>query len=333
VGRVTLQEVAEHAGVSRATASMVLRNTGRLSQETRDRVRQSMSELGYVYHRGAATLRTRRSGILGLLITDVSNPFFSSMTLGFEEAAATGGYMTMVTNTLDDAARQSRLAQAMLEYPVDALAYTPVIEGPLAVRPEELPIPVLAVTRRPPDQTPYLTVDDVAAGRLAAEHLVSFHTYRRLVYLGGPKGARPRDDRISGARQAIRGSRTRAELVGEFSGLVSVDEGIRLWGELMASGLSFDAVLCHSDLIAYSVLAALRATGRSDVGVIGFDGLAQSKVFFPPVTSVAVGPTRLGSEAAAWLLRSIEGLEVERRIELPPHLEVRNSCGCPVGTS
>lgn len=330
MGRVTLREVAEHAGVSRATASMVLRNTGRLSQETRDRVRRSMSELGYVYHRGAATLRTRRSGILGLLITDITNPFFSAMTLGFEEAAAAQGYMTMVTNTFDDAERQMRLTQAMLEHPVDALAYTPVMDAPSALKLDELPIPVLAVTRRPVDDTPYLTADDVTGGRLAAAHLVSFHDYRRLVYLGGPKGARPREDRIAGVREAIHD--VGAELVGEFSGLVSIDEGIRLGRDLLDSGLRFDAVLCHSDLIAYSVLAALRTAGRSEVGVIGFDGLAQSKVFSPPVTSVAVGPTRLGSEAADWLVHSIEGHEVDRRIEMTPHLEIRNSCGCPSQT-
>ncbi len=308
---------------------MVVRNAGRLSQETRERVRQAMSDLGYVYNRGAATLRTRRSGILGLLITDVTNPFFAAMTLGFENAAAARGYMTMVTNTFDDAERQSRLTQAMLEYPVEALAYTPVIEGASAHSPAAMPIPVLAVTRRPPDETPYLTVDDVTAGRLAAEHLVSFHSYRRLVYLGGPHGARPREDRIAGVRVAIRASRTGARLVGQFSGRVSIDEGTRMGQELLASGMTFDAVLCHSDLIAYSVLAVLQAAKRADVGVIGFDGLAQSKVFSPPVTSVAVGPTRLGSEAADWLLRAIEGAEVDQRIELPPHLEIRNSCGCP----
>ena len=186
---------------------------------------------------------------------------------------------------------------------------------------------MLAVTRRPVDDVPYLTVDDICAGNLAAQHLIADHHYRRLVYLGGPRGARPREDRLAGVRNVI-SQHPGAELVGEFTGLVTVDEGIRLGNELLSSGLEFDAVLCHSDLIAYSVLAALRQTGRTGVGVIGFDGLAVSKVFSPPVTSVSVGSDRIGRAAAAHLLTSIDGAGGERQTELPPHLEVRNSCGC-----
>jgi LacI family transcriptional regulator len=306
---------------------MVVRETGRLRPATRDRVHQSMKALNYVYNRGAATLRTRRSGILGLLITEISNPFFSAMALGFEEVAGKGGYMTMLTNTFDDPARQARLLHAMLEYPVDALAYVPAVTSRLTAELGALPIPVLAVTRRPVDDVPYLTVDDVLGGRLAAEHLIVDHGYRRVVYLGGPKGARPREDRLEGLRSVI-SQHPGAELVGEFTGRVTVDEGIRLAGELLSSGLEFDAALCHSDLIAYAVLAALRESRRTGVGVIGFDGLAQSKVFSPPVTSVAGGSDRLGREAAAVLLASIDGADIERKTELPPRLEIRNSCGC-----
>jgi LacI family transcriptional regulator len=329
MARVTLQDVAAHAGVSRATASMVVRDTGRLSPSTRQRVRDSMDALGYVYHRGAATLRTRRSGIIGLLITDVSNPFFAAMTLGFDEAAGEGGYLTMMTDTFDDPERQTRLAQSMLEHPIDALAYTPVVSGDLAFHLENFPVPILAVTRGSTAGAPYLGPDDLAGGEMAADHLVAHHRYRKLIYLGGPRGAGPREDRLQGIQSVIQ-KHAGAELVADFAGTTNVAGGIELANELLASGLEFDAVICHSDVVAYALLAALRKSGRGldSTGILGFDDLPESEVFWPSVTSIGVGPQQLGRLAAEWLLRALDGDTSQTEVRMPPTLHIRRSCGC-----
>jgi LacI family transcriptional regulator len=328
--RVTLQDVAEHAGVSRAAASMVVRGTGRLSPETRVRVQASMEALGYVYHRGAATLRTNRSGLLGLLLTDVSNPFFSAMTLGFEEVASEAGFMTMVTNTFDEPARQQRLVRAMLEYPVDGFAYTPAVGGEESlVLSAGMSLPVLAITRRSMNDIPSLVPDDMQGGALAAEHLVVVHGARRLVYLGGPEKAGPRYDRMTGVEQTLK-EHPGAQLIRQFPGETSIRSGMELSAQLLDSGIEFDAVVCHSDVIAFALLHALRESARSDrfISVIGFDGLPESEVFSPPVTSVAVGPAALGGSAASWILAGLRG---DPAVDIEPmtmHLEVRASCGC-----
>jgi LacI family transcriptional regulator len=329
VVRVTLQDVAAHAGVSRATASMVVRETGRVSAATRQRVRESMDELDYVYHRGAASLRTRRSGIIGLLITDVSNPFFAAMTLGFDEAAGERGYLTMMTDTFDDPERQSRLAQSMLEHPIDALAYAPVVSGDLAYHLEKFPIPILAVTRGSTAGAPFLGPDDVGGGRLAAEHLAGTHGYRRFVYLGGPRGAGPREDRLRGLRTVL-AQYPGAELVAEFDGTTNVAGGIQLAAQLLALELDFDAVICHSDVVAYALLSALRREQRpiDGIGVVGFDDLPESEVYWPPVTSVGVGPQQMGRLAAEWLLRALDGDTAQAEVRMPAQLHIRSSCGC-----
>lgn len=308
---------------------MVVRETGRLSPATRERVREAMDELGYVYHRGAATLRTRRSGLIGLLITDVSNPFFAAMTLGFDEAAGERGYLTMMTDTFDDPKRQARLAQSMLEYPIDALAYTPVVSGDLASHLENFPIPILAVTRGSTAGAPFLGADDVEGGRLAAEHLADVHGYRRFVYLGGPRGAGPREDRLRGVRAVLEQYRG-AELVAEIAGTTNVAGGVQLAAQLLDLDLNFDAVICHSDVVAYALLSALRRSQRSveDVGVVGFDDLPESEVYWPPVTSIGVGPQQLGRLAAEWLLRALEGDTPQAEVHVPAKLHVRSSCGC-----
>ncbi|MBT2568177.1 LacI family DNA-binding transcriptional regulator [Arthrobacter sp. ISL-85] len=322
---MTLQDVAEHAGVSRAAASMVVRGTGRLSDGTRKRVRQSMETLGYVYHRGAATLRTNRSGLLGLVLTDISNPFFSSMALGFEEVAAAAGFMTMVTSTYDEADRQDRVVQTMREYPVDGLAYAPSL-GSIA---PSMSVPTLAITRRSQDGSPSLRLEEVKGGFLAADHMATVHGARKFVYLGGPEGAVPGEERVEGVKQALSGF-AGAQLVGVLRGKTSAQGGIELADRLLSTNLSFDAVLCHSDVIAYALLHALRTEqpGRDPVGVIGFDGLPESALFNPAVTSVAVGPEEMGRRAAQWLLDALDGNVQSPLAPMEPHLEVRGSCGC-----
>lgn len=288
-----------------------------------------MEALGYIYHRGAATLRTNRSGLLGLVLTDVSNPFFSSMTLGFEEAAAAAGFMTMVTNTYDEAERQEKVIRIMREYPVDGLAYAPA----LGSEPPSVGVPALAITRRSEDGSPSLVLDEIEGGKLAADHLARVHGARRFVYLGGPEGAVPAQERVEGLRLAV-SSIPGAELVRVMPGKTSTQSGIDLAIRLLSDGVSFDAVICHSDVIAYSLLHELRVHEpgrRRPVGVIGFDGLPESAVFNPTVTSVAVGPEAMGRRAAQWLIDALSGEANTVVPPLKPHLEVRASCGCSNG--
>ena len=327
--RVTLKDVADNAGVSRATASLVVRHTGRLSEETRARVWASIAQLGYVYHRGAANLRTRRSGLIGLLTLDVGNPFFAPMTRAFDVAVGEQGYLTMTANTLDDPDRELRLARAMLEYPVDALAYVPVDDTSLESVFSAAGIPVLAITRRSHiAAVPYLGPDGILGGRMAADHLLGRHGYRRLAYVGGPAGVSVRAERIAGVQAAV-AAYPGAALVWEAAGPTDMATAIDLAARLLGSGVEFDAVVCHSDIVAYAVLAALRGEpGRPPVGVIGFDGLPESAVFWPPVTSVSVGPDVLGRLAAGWLVAAIAGRPDDGIAPLTPHLEIRASCGC-----
>src|SRR5699024_4529823 len=111
--RVTLADVAKRAGVSRATASLVLRETGSLTDETRVRVRTAMAELGYVYHRAAAAMRAGRTQSIGLIVPDISNGFTAEMTVAIERTLAATGHVTLVANSLEDASRQELLVSSM----------------------------------------------------------------------------------------------------------------------------------------------------------------------------------------------------------------------------
>src|SRR5439155_942765 len=123
--RVTLLDVARDAGVSRATASLVLRGSELVADETRERVLASMRKLGYVYHRGAASLRTQRSNTVGLIVPDVTNPFFAEMTVGIEERLDQAQHVVLLGNTAETLNKQERLLAMMQEYRADGVLLCP----------------------------------------------------------------------------------------------------------------------------------------------------------------------------------------------------------------
>lgn len=330
--RVTLKDVAKRAGVSLSAASLVVRGTGRLSEDTRQRVLTVIDDLGYVYHRGAATLRTQKSSVIGFVVTNVSNPFFAEMALGLERTLSGSGYLTVLTNTFDNAERFDHVARTMLEYPVDALVYVPVAGGDLTFAEGGLAVgvPALAVTRQPDGALPFLGPDDRHGGRLIASHLIDVHGRRRLVYLGGPATAGPRSQRVESVMDVV-AAHPDTELVAQFPGETSIESGIELAGQLLAAGLDFDAVVCHSDVVAFALCHALRGRGVSvpeRVSVVGFDGLAEGAVFEPSLTTVSAAPADLGRRAAEWVMAAVDERNQPRRTVVEPVLVVRRSCGC-----
>jgi LacI family transcriptional regulator len=285
-----------------------------------------MRELGYVYHRGAANLRSRHSSIVGVLITDISNPSFAKLMLGIEERLAAAGYFTMLSNTFDDKDREVALLQSFIEHPVDAIVYVPVsetsdeIEATLAAS----TVPVLAVTRQPVGGGSYLGQDNFMGGQMSAEHLIQVHGCRRLAFLGGPALGAARRERLEGVRNVV-DSHPGVELVYEIEGPTTVEAVRKIGQAAVDSGVAFDGVVCHSDLVAYAFLRAWRDRDSPFIPVIGFDDLPTSEFFEPSVTSIAVGP--LGRRAAERIIAMMDG--AEDTVELiKPELQVRLSCGC-----
>jgi LacI family transcriptional regulator len=284
-----------------------------------------MRDLGYVYHRGAASLRAQSSATLGLMVTDLSNPFFAEMAVGFEEALDDDAALTLVSNTFDRPTRQAALVRSMRERGVDGLVYVPV-ETDTGPAPVELAgMPVLAVTRRPQPNVAYLGSDDAAGGRLAAEHLLH-HGSERFVYLGGPRHGSVRRVRFAAVMDRVQAAG--AVLVGDLDGRTSVETGYRLGQTLLEQGTEFDAVICHSDVVAFGLFRAMRDRGfdPGSVRIVGFDGLAMGAVSEPSLTTVSGHPADIGHRAAA-IVREMQPGDVFEDL-VAPELIIRSSCGC-----
>src|ERR1700737_3343122 len=148
--RMTLNDIASHAGVSRATVSLVLRNSPLVARPTRERVQSSMSSLGYVYDRAAANLRARHTHTIGLIVCEITNPFYAELTAGIDEVLDRAGWVAFLANTAESPARQDRFIERMREHRVDGLLLSPAegTDPAIVERIAGFGLPMVQVLRR-----------------------------------------------------------------------------------------------------------------------------------------------------------------------------------------
>lgn len=338
--RVTLADVAAHAGVSRSTASLVLRDSGSLAQSTRERVRASMNVLGYIYHRGAASLRSKSTQSVGLLVSDMSNGFTAELAVGLESALGEAGIVTLTANTLESPERQDLLVRSMLERQVDGLLVIPAIgsKAGFAQTLRSCGVPVVMASRElPRHDLTYVGIDNFKGGYLAAQHLVREHGARKIAFLGGFAELGPRGERVRGTRQVLEESGVAADLVVDIPGPPNGAFGLETARRLIDEGVSLDGIICHNDQVAFGVYRALRELQPPTyqaADVVSFDDVAEAALWEPPLTTVAANGHEVGARCADILIRQVTdpGAPVERTL-ITPHLVIRNSCGCRGGAS
>jgi LacI family transcriptional regulator len=333
VKRATFLDVAADAGVSRATVSLVMRNSPTIPEETRERVLRSAEKLGYVYDRVAASLRSQKSGgAVGIVITNVGNPFFAEITTGVESVLSDTGRLVIFGQHSENLATQERLLNQLLEFRVQGVILTPVKGTPVStikrLTANGVAV-VLCVRRLNHSGAGYVGADNVAGAYLAAAHLLDNHL-ARLAFVGGGEGS-PRSERSQGIRTAI------DERGGDLSKFVSISSpttregGYEATNELLRTVALPVGIFAYNDIVAFGVAAAVRDAGLivgRDVSLIGFDDIQASRFEQPPLTTVAIDPVGIGRRAAEALMRAsaAPGEPVEEIT--PVHLVVRRSCGC-----
>jgi LacI family transcriptional regulator len=330
--RITLKDIARHAGVSPATVSLVLRNNPLAAQPTRERVQLSIDVLGYVYDRAAANLRARYTYTVGLVICEITNPFYAELTAGTDDALDRAGWVAFLANTGESPARQDRFIERMREHRVDGLLLSPAegTDPEIIERLHRFGMPVVQVLRRLGRRANDHVGADFRLGmRLATEHLIRLG-HRRIAFVGGGRHASPARDRAHAYRETL----TRHGLkVGPIVNcLPTREEGERAVERLM-TGAKDDptGIICHNDLCAIGVLVGLSDRGLvagRDCAVIGFDNIPEGAHSRPALTTIDIGARQIGEEAANLLLRRIKApTGLPESIVLPPRLVIRSSCG------
>ncbi len=332
---LTQNQIAKLSQVSQATVSRVLRGDPRVNEELRQRVLSVIEKHGYVPDARAQSLRSQRTGTLGLVVHRspkqlARDPFFSALIAAIIEFAGKAGYHLCV-----DAARAVQSRQAIYE----ELLRTRRVDGLILVEPqtqdERMPrlleegFPFVLIGRYEPTDAVYsVDNDNIGAARTATEHLIRKAHYR-IAYVSGPRGVFVCEDRYQGYRQALEraGIEPSSDLVawGDFS----EEHGYRAMSRLLSLPNPPTAVLAVDDLVAVGALRAVKERCRAvpqQVAVIGFNDSPFCNYVEPPLSSIAVDIRALAQIATDLLIRLIEEREVhQRRYIVPCQLVERSS--------
>ena len=328
----TIKHVAARAGVSFTTVSHVLNGTRRVSDSARERVERAIAEMGYAPSAVARALKRSETCILGVLVPNITNPFFAELTRGIEDCCRRTDYSVFLCNSDDDPERQSRYLQTLLERRVDGLLLAAAAgeASALAQRLASARVPTVVVDRHIPGLAADLVrVDHEGGARLAVEHLLALG-HRNIACLAGPSEFAVSRARAAGWREAMAQARIEPDPGWLLEGDFSAAAGHELTRQLLARG-DVSAIFASNDLLAIGALRAAAEQGiavPSALSVIGFDGIDLGAYAYPALTTVG-HPIRAMGEVAAQVLieRIAAGPTSGREVVLPAQLLRRESTG------
>lgn len=330
----TIKDVARLAGVSISTASIALSGKGPVSAETRERVLAAAEKLRYRPNALARSLVTSHTQIVGLILPDLRDPYFHEIASGVERVAWDSGYTLLLADTNRSPSKEKAVVEAFRSHRVDGMIFAGSGRegdlGPLLDAGESGPIVVLG---RHHASLPSVRVDNVAAGRIATEHLLRLQR-ERLCFIGGPADLTTSIDRASGFHEAMRAADrpldltyvTEADFTPEGARRVTLE----LFDRLAAQGKDLpDGIVAANDQMAIGVLQALRTRGIAvpdEVAVVGIGDIPTATYVEPPLTSVALPTRQMGEAAMELLLRLMRGEKgPQEPITLPVRLVYRGS--------
>ncbi|MBC7589946.1 MAG: LacI family DNA-binding transcriptional regulator [Salinibacterium sp.] len=330
---VSVRDVAERAGVSVGTVSNVMNHPEKVSASTVTRVRSAIHDLGFIRNDAARQLRDGRSKTIGLIVLDVRNPFFTDIARGAEDQAAAAGLIVTLGNSDEDTARESTYLDLFEQQRVHGVLISPYADiTPRLLRLRQRGIPAVLVDRTSTDHSvSSVSVDDIAGGRLAVEHLISQGRHR-IAYIGGPMEIRQVADRLDGARLAVAVNPDVTLEVIRIEAL-SVIAGRAAGAEILSRLPAHrpDAIFAANDLVAMGVLQALMMQGHGiaipdQIALIGYDDIDFAAAAVVPLSSIRQPSALIGQTAVEILLAEAADPMIDpRQIVFQPELVVRAS--------
>lgn len=330
--------MARVAGVAVGTVSNVLNHPARVKPATRKRVQAAIDQLGFIRNDAARQLKAGKSKTLGLIVLDASNPFFAEVARGSEIEAEAADYSLLMGNSGQDVERESKYFNLFQEQRISGVLVSPIedvseqIESMRTLGTQT----VLVDRKADPSLCCSVSVDDIAGGRMALQHLID-QGYRNIIFVAGPLEIQQVADRLSGAREAIRQSRGTAQLRVITSKNLDVLNGREVGSQIVAMPPSErpDAVFAANDLLAVGVLQAFVFNASikvpEEMGIVGYDDIAFAESAIVPLTSIKQPARLLGKTGVDMLIDEIENPSGHRhrQITFQPELVVRESTTGP----
>ncbi|MCB1385186.1 MAG: LacI family DNA-binding transcriptional regulator [Nitratireductor sp.] len=336
--KVTLSTIADSLGVSTATVSLALRDSPLVADATRARIKEAAARSGYIYNRRAASLRTSRSGIIGVLVPDIMNPFFAEILLGIEEELGLSRQTFFLCNHRDDISVQKNFLETLLQFGADGVIVSPAIGTTAAdiKAIEDTGLPVVMVARWVQgSRAPVYRGDDKKGAYMVTRHLIELG-HRKLAFIGGRRETSTGNDRREGFLAALEQAGIEydpALQIGTERTRKAGYESVRkLFGEKPDCAT---AIVCFNDLLAIGAMSGLRSLGLEpgrDVAVTGYDDIAEAEISAPTLTSVWNGQQRAGQLAARAMVSILSGDRDIGEVRLiEPELRARQSSGGKIG--
>jgi LacI family transcriptional regulator len=332
----TIRDVAERAGVSPITVSRVINNSGYVSQETRSRVEAAIAELQYVPNSLARSLRFKRTHTLALVLTDITNPFWTTVARGVEDAASQCGFNVILCNTDENEAKQSEYLNVLLQKQVDGFLLVPARSTPdPIVLIQSQKVPTVVLDRQVPGAQVDIVRGDSEGGAYQLVRLLLSLGHRRIAMLSGPVSISTAADRVTGYRRALHevGLEAQAELIcyGEYT----QESGYQMAQKALSLTPRPTALFAANNFIAIGALRALREVGMrvpEDMALVSFDDIPPAFVIEPFLTVAAQPAYEMGHRATELLLARLSGQAPPecQEIVLPTEIIVRRSSGPPV---
>ncbi len=308
---VTIRDVARRADVSISSVSRVINQSSGVSPDIRHRVQAAIDELGYLPYKSAQTLKKKRTGVIGTVIPDVSNPFFSLMVRGMAKAARDADFSVLICDTENRPEIERGHLDVLIHEQVEGVLVTTVERRNTALHQlQERGIPAVAADRRVDDAPiPAVRTDGVADARMLTDYLVELG-YASFAFLAGP-------DPVSTARERRHGFVQTTERLGVDAAIVdspdagyTFENGYAAAQELLNGPSPLpEVVIAANDLMALGAMRALDERGCAipdDIGVAGFDGIPLSSWIRPRLTTVEIPAFEIGREAMALLLHAVD---------------------------
>jgi len=336
--KVTIGDVAKKAGVSKTTVSRILNgHFEHATQETKERILEVIRELDYRPNALAKGLKSMRTNVIGIVLSNLRNPFWSSVLEGVEDSCRSLGYNLMICNSNEEPESEWNHIKSLQMRQVDGIIINPTVKnislyGSLISQ----EFPIVAVNRKIPDlDVETVVVDNIQGSVLAVDHLIRQGRRNIAIMIYPPEGVSPRQERIEGYKQGLQ--MNGIEVRDSFIRVIPEQKGSthKAVTELLTSFPEIDAIFSTNNMMTLEILEAIKEQGLKipdQISLIGYDETVWSKHLDPSLTTVFQPAYEMGELAAKELIKKIQTkthMQAKTTV-LQPKLIIRRSCGSDI---
>lgn len=316
--KVTMKDIADYVGVSKTTVSMVINNKDNsISEETKNKIQQAIIDTGYIPNNAARGLSTNKSGTIGIIIPDISNPFFAELSRSIEDTANKLDYNVILCNSDNNSQKEKRYIQLLISKLVDGVI---IIPGENSLESVELlkknGINYVYVDRYVEEDKDHVGIffNNKKAIKDGINYLLK-KGKRKIVFVSGPKNITANKNRIQGYKEIMKEN----DLYNKdyiFSDEISLDGGINVTDKIINDVVDIDAILYSNDIMAIGGIKSLKRKGYrvpEDISVVGFDGIKFSKMIEPELTTISQPIYKMGESACKLIIDIINGKCVDMK--------------------